>query len=364
MPASNPLIIELEKAVQGDSLDKRIATMKRVTSLFLTSAQHLNDQQMGVFDSVLLHLIKRVENKALAELSISLAPASNAPLGVVQHLARHDDILVAGPILSQSERLSASDLIEIAGKKGQAHLLAISDRVRLVEAVTDILLKRGNNSVFCKLAKNSGAAFSKAGFEFLIDRAKSDETLAETVGQRIDVPRHLLHDLVKKATDAVRKRLLATAPAQLHAEINGALAIISRDVIREVGAENRSSESAQEFVFNLQRRNQLKEPVIADFASKCELEKLTAALALTTSTQFELVDRLMRAIHFGGMLVVCKAAELKWSTVETILVHRHPNHPISFQDLDQAKADFAGLTRPTANRLLGFWQARPEDSPT
>ena len=122
--------------------------------------------------------------------------------------------------------------------------------------------------------------------------------------------------------------------------------------------------SAQEFVFTLQRKNQLKEPVLCDFARKCELEKLSAAIGLMTSVQFELIDRLMRTVNPGGLLLVCKAADLTWATVDTILTNRFPNQPISFQELEQAKADFANLTKPTAIRMLGYWRARPDLSPT
>jgi hypothetical protein len=148
-------------------------------------------------------------------------------------------------------------------------------------------------------------------------------------------------------------------PAELHAELNGVLTTISRGVVHEIGAGIRDIEGAQKFVLALQQNNQLKEPVLCDLANKCELEKLTAALALMTNTKLELVDRLMRAIHCGGLIIACKAADLKWATVDIILRHRLPKHPIAAHELDQAKADFGKLTRPTAIRLLGFWQAQP-----
>ena len=362
--ASNSIIAELEAAVRGGSADKRIATMKRVTELFLNNAEQMDEEQVGLFDIVLVHLARRIESKALEELSHRLAPVRNAPIGVVQHLARHDDISVAEPVLSKSERLTASDLIEIARKKGQRHLLAISSRPVLGEAVTDVLLERGNTDVFCELAQNHGAAFSETGLESLINRAKDNEILAERVGRRVDIPRPILLDLVSKATSAVRIKLLATAPAELHAEIKSMLPKISQAVVDEIGSENRDIENAQEFVGALQQKHQLKEPLLSDFAKKNEIDNLTAALALMTSTRFELIDRLMRTRAHGGLLVVCKAADLKWATVDAILAHRHPNRPIAFQDLEQAKTDFANLTRATAIRLLGFWQAQPDLAPS
>src|ERR1700722_20419237 len=110
MPAvSNSLIIELEEAVQSRSADKRIETLRRITDLFLVEADRLNDEQISLFDDVLGKLIHRIETKALAELSSRLAPIDNAPIDVIRRLARSDEIIVAGPVLKTSARLTASD---------------------------------------------------------------------------------------------------------------------------------------------------------------------------------------------------------------------------------------------------------------
>lgn len=364
MSLPSALINELEAAVQGGSPEKRAFTLQRVTDLFLSGADHFNHEQIDLFDDVLSHLIKRVEIKALAELSQRLAPAPNAPVGVVRQLAKHDDILVAGPVLSQSERLSDADLIEIAKAKGQEHLLAISERLLLDERLTDVLLERGSKQVFYKLAQNHGAFFSKAGFATLVNYAKSDEILAEKVGQRVDVPPKLLHDLVLKATDSVRARLLATAPAEVHAEIKRALDSISNSLMHEVEGESRDFRRARELVLAMQRKNQLNENALNEFVKAGKYEEMVAALALMCSARFELIERLARTMHYGGLLVACKAAGLQWPTVHAILVHRLPQHPIAGHEGEQAKADYAKLSKPTAQKLIGFWLARPGATPS
>jgi uncharacterized protein (DUF2336 family) len=158
--SSGSLIAELEDAVKSGSAEKRVATLRRVTSLFLNESDRLNEQQIGVFDEVLVHLIQRIEIKALVQLSSSLAPLDKAPIEVVRSLARHDEITIAGPVLTRSNRLSEKDLVEIANSKSQAHLLAMSGRSSLTEAVTDVLVKRGDRQVSHRLARNSGARFS------------------------------------------------------------------------------------------------------------------------------------------------------------------------------------------------------------
>src|SRR5208282_2953445 len=114
MEAGQSLISELEDAIQSGSKDKRVDSLRRITDLFVADVDRLNDQQIDVFDDVLCHLIKRIEGKALEELSRRLAPINHAPSDVVRGLARNDDIAVAAPILTQSTRLTDSDLIEIA----------------------------------------------------------------------------------------------------------------------------------------------------------------------------------------------------------------------------------------------------------
>lgn len=253
LPSS--VIAELESAMQNHPLDKRVAALERVTDLFLENAPYINEDQVSLFDDVLLRLIRHVELKALVQLSERLAPAPNAPVGVIRQLARHDDILVAGPVLLQCERLSSADLVEIAKSKGEAHHLAIAGRSLLEEPVTDVLIECGSKHVYYKLAQNHGAIFSKAGFTVLVNYAKSDEFLAEEVSQRLDVPAHLLCELVEKATDVVRKRLLATAPAEVHAVIKRVLSEISDTVIEEAKAETRDFGRARDRVLTLQQQN-------------------------------------------------------------------------------------------------------------
>src|SRR5580658_9478036 len=109
MDIGQSLIAELEDAIESGSKDRRLDTLRRVIDLFVSDADRFNDQQIDVFDDVLSHLIKRIEGRALAELSQRLGPVNNAPLEVVRQLARDDDIAVAAPILTQSRRLSDHD---------------------------------------------------------------------------------------------------------------------------------------------------------------------------------------------------------------------------------------------------------------
>lgn len=357
MTAHNSLIAELEGAINSGSQERRVETLRRVTDLFLNGADRLNEAQISVFDDVLVHLIKRVETKTLAQLSGRLAPVENAPREVVRGLARSDEITVAGPVLTASARLTTSDLVEIAQTKGQAHLLAISERAQIEEAITDQLLSRGDREVTHKLAKNSGAKFSETGFATLVSKAETDETLAKSVGIRLDLPLAVLEALLSKATEAVRTWLLSHAPPAAQSEIQRALAAVSNTVAREVTAP-RDFIRAERLMAGMQKRGELNEAAILNFANASKYEEMVAGLAALCAASIQLIAALMKSDRNEGLLVSCKAAGLKWPAAAAILRNRFSHHSISDHELALAKTDYLTLSQASAQRTLRFWQIR------
>ena len=353
------LIADLESAVQEGRQERRVEVLRKVTDLFLSGADRFNDEHVEVFGDVLTHLTKQVETKALAELGARLAPVENAPADIIQRLARHDEIAVAGPVLAQSARLSDSDLVEIAKSKGSAHLGAISDRKRLAEAVTDVLVERGDADVVRRLSSNAGAAFSRSGMGELAKRAESDAQLAENLGGRVDVPPEVLHDLIAKATEAVRARLIAVAPPENQARIQSVLAAASGAVERAVAAAApRDFRAAEAWIAELKSLNQLNETTVANLARTGQYEEMTAGFASLCGASVAMIEPLMRSASHDGLLIACKAAGIHWQTLSAVLMYRHRGHPCSAMELETARAEFLKLSAGTAQRVFRFWCVR------
>jgi uncharacterized protein (DUF2336 family) len=355
MTTSVSLLAELEDALKNGSPEKRVDTLRRVTSLFLDESDRLNEQQIRVFDDVLVHLIERIETKALIQLSTSLAPVDNAPIEVIRRLSNDDEIEIAGPVLTASNRLSESDLIGIAQSKGQGHLFAISGRASLPVGVTDVLVERGDHQVHHALAKNSGAHFSDSGFATLVKRSETDEALAEKLGLRLDIPLRLLRQLLAKATDLVRSRLLAAATPENQEKIQHALASIASEVGGEV-AKPRNFARSESLVSELNRNGKLNEAVLVDFVNKRQYEEMTATLALFCGARSDLIERLLSNPRHDGLIVACKAAKLTWATVALILKAQFVYHSVSQEELDAAKAAFLELSQSAAQRSIRFMQ--------
>src|ERR1700704_2606408 len=207
------IVDDIKTIINIGSAEKRLATAKHVTDLFLSSAGSFNHEQIELFGDLLERLIKTIEIRAiadvsariaLAEMSVQLAPVAQAPPSVVRRLAMNDEIAIAGPVLTESARLSTEDLVEIAETKGEQHLLAISGRWWLKEVITDALLARRYPTVSRRIVSNPGARVSAAGFAIVVAQAESDPELAVETGIRVDLPSELRQQLLRNATEAVR----------------------------------------------------------------------------------------------------------------------------------------------------------------
>jgi uncharacterized protein (DUF2336 family) len=363
---------EVEAAINAGSAEKHLETIKRVTDLFLLSADTCNGEQIELFGDVLERLIKTIELRALAEVSVrvalaemstQLASVSKAPPSVVRLLARNDEIAIAGPVLTESARLTNEDLIEIAQTRSEPHLLAISGRWWLQEVVTDALLARRYPKVSRRLLNNPGARVSTAGFAILLKQAEADPELAVETGLRVDLPPELRHQLLCQASEAVRSRLLSRAPPHLFEEIRSAIAAASAGADREMAAVRDFGE-ARRLVALLNENGKLNEAALLAFARQRKYGETVAALAELSKSSFEVVRPLMQSLRDDGVLIPCKAAGLDWETVSAVLNSRFTSGSLGPHELANAKAQFAKLTVEDARRLLRFWQVRSSGVPS
>ena len=88
------------------------------------------------------------------------------------------------------------------------HLLAIATRLEVSETVSDKLIASDNKQVLTALVNNTGAKISNSGFGELVKKSAGDDLLSECVASRKDIPEHHFRDLISKASDIVRHRLM------------------------------------------------------------------------------------------------------------------------------------------------------------
>jgi hypothetical protein len=327
----------------------------QVTDLFLSNVDHLSEAQISSVDGVLAGLIGRVEAAMLVDLSEDLSVIGQAPRRTIRALAFHDDPLVAIPVLRRSNGLSEADLLEIVNSGRQQHLLAICDRKAISEKLTDALMRLGDVKVSNALARNAGARFSECGYATLVGRAERDESLAEKVGLRLDLPGNLLRELLGKVADVVLARFLTAPRPVAKAKAEGSVAAVA------VTRPKIDYTAVQKELDVLNRTGKLNDQAVNRFAVRGEYVNVVAALALKADARAEAIELMLDPERLYGLIVACKAARLNWSTT-TMIVRNRPGCPEPTQrELDQCVAIHEALLLSVAqwtirwgtDRLLG-----------
>lgn len=339
--------------------------LKQVLNLFLPNVDRLGESQIAAVDGVLLRVTERVEATILANLSEALSTIERAPRQTIRKLAFHDDPVVAAPVLRKSTCLSEKDLLEIASSRGQQHLLAISDRKALNEALTDALMRFGDVNVSNALARNAGARFSECGYATLVGRAERDEGLAEKLGLRLDIPGSLLRELLDKVADVVRARFLTAPRPVVREKIQGSVRGSVRGSVAAIAGQNSVARpkaidytQAQSEVVALNRAGKLNDSIVNRFAVRGEYNNVVAALALKADVKIEAIEPLLGSDRLYGLIVACKAARLSWSTTTMIIRNRPGCPPATQRELEQCIAVFEGLLLSVAQWTVRFGSDR------
>jgi uncharacterized protein (DUF2336 family) len=264
---------------------------------------------------------------------------------------------VAAPVLSRSEALSDADLVANASTQGQGHLQAIAQRRTVSEAITEILIERGEPSVVRTVADNAGARFSDGGFRELVARAVGDAQLALRVGMRDDIPRHHFLRLLETASASVCARIRAANPGFADA-VKDAVTEVVDDINLELRNKSRDHAKAKWRVKQLQNWRDLGEGSVHAAARAQNFERAAAALSALASCPIETAERAILNENPGVVQVIAKAAGCSWATVKALLLMRAADRRMSEKDIAQAREDFERLETRTAKRVLEFHHER------
>ena len=346
-------IRELDAAVAHVAPDRRAHVLGQVTDLFVLHAATYSADEIALFDDVIARLAAEIEVEARILLAHRLAKVPNAPRNVIRMLAFDDCVDVASPVLTHSEQLPESILVENAQTKSQKHLFAISRRSTLGEPVTDVLVERGDRTVVISVAGNTGARFSEKGYLGLIKRSAGDDMLAERLGERREIPAHLFLKLLAVASEQVRARLRASHPQAL-AEIDRVVETVAGRIRSRVAAVPRNYKDSLEALGDRLIAGRLGEGDLVKFCQAGKFEDAVVTLALLAQVPVPLIDRAMHAERPDVLLAVTRAINLKWSTVKLVLQLRAAPHVLPPDELQRSLAAFEHMSPVTAAHLMRF----------
>jgi uncharacterized protein (DUF2336 family) len=307
------LINEIQDISVSGLTKRQLRALTRITDLFVAGSARYTRQQTELFDEVFKILVAVVELKTRVKLAHHVATNTNAPAALVRAFAFDEAIDVAAPVLSQSTALSESDLVVHASTQSQDQLYAIAQRRTLGEAITEILIERGEPVVVHTVAKNAGARISDGSFGELIARAGDDAELALHVGMRRDIPRHHFLRLLETASASVCGEIVAANPQFTYA-VQGAVTEVIDGINLDIRNRSRDHARAKAKVRRLKDWKEFGEVNVHSAACAQNFEQTVMALSVLACCPIEMVERAVLSENPGVVQVIAKAACCSWAT--------------------------------------------------
>ena len=359
MAVTASFLAELDEAVARGNPESCLRALWHAADVLIAGTY--SEEQIWTFGEVFGRLAQEIETSARAKLAGKLACSPNAPYALTRQMASDDCIDVAWPILSQSERLDTETLLACAKSKSQQHLLAISKRQAVPEAVTDVLVVRGSTEVVTSVASNTGANFSNSGFLHLVRRSEGDSILAESVGLRKDIPRQLFHQLIAKACEEVRQKLQKERP-DIETQIHRVVVDVTGAIHARFGPASKDYFTAKRTVAKLHERGELTEDKVFELAHSLKFNETTVALSLLCQLPIDIAERALIEKDREPALILAKSLDFSWPTTMALLFLGAANYRITAGELERLQLDFHRLNVKACREVVTIYRARKEEA--
>ena len=338
------------------SSENRRALLRELTEHFFGASSRTGTED-ELYGAVLSELSANMETAVRAELSARFALSPDAPRGLIRRLA-NDEAAVADAILRASTVLTDDDLLGVVRAHGQDHLRAVSSRPGVSEAISDVIVERGDDETLETLLRNDGAHLSRAASETAVERAKVNPALHAAAVERAALPADLLNDMYFVVEARLRQRILEQNASMDPVLLESALAAGRTRVATDDGALPADYAESLAYVDELRAANQLSPRMLARFLRAGSRTSFLVALAQLSDIDFHTASQIVERRELDALAVVCKSADLDRALFLTYAV------VILNDDGDAiAKAHgyarlYSELTRDAALRTVRFWRMR------
>lgn len=342
-------------AEEGSS-EKRRALLRELTEHFFgASARSATEDTL--YGSVLTSLAADMETAVRAELSARFANAPNAPHALIRRLA-NDEAAVAEAVLTTSPVLTDEDLLGVVRKHGQEHMRAVSARPSVSEAVSDVIVERGDDETLGTLLRNDGAQLSRKSSEAAVERARTNPALHEAAVSRASLPADLLNEMYFVVEARLRTRILEQNARMDPALLESALAAGRARIATDDGALPADYAECSAYVEELKAAGQLTPRMLARFLRSGGTTSFLIALAQLSDIDFHTARQIVERRELDALAVVCKSADLDRALFLTYAVVLLNDDGDAMAKAHSYARMYAELTKDAALRTLRFWRMR------
>ena len=270
--------------------------------------------------------------------------------------------MVARPLLERSAALSEGELMAVAEIHGQDHLKAISRRPVVSEAISEVIVERGDDATLGVLLGNEGAELSREAHEAAVDRAEANPDLHEAVVNRRSLPVDLLNEMYFVVEGKLRGKILERNAEVDPAALEAALSAGRNRVAAKDGALPADYAAAERDVQALVARKALSPKALASMLRNREATKFMVALAELSGIDFYTARLILDRRELDALAIVCKAADFERSLFLTFAVLMLDRDADPMGRAKEYGDLYAELPRESAQRTLRFWRMRRQST--
>lgn len=351
-----PTFEKMEELAKDDSSESRRELLRALTDLFLENRDQNTDESGEAFGDIVGRVLDDVVEEARAEFSARVATTGELPKDIILKLA-WDTFEVASPVLEHSAALTDEDLIEVAAKQSDDHLLAISRRSELNESVTDVLIERGGNGVIHSVASNPGAQFSTQGYGTLASKAQDDEKLQATLVDRPDVTPVVASQL-EPFLNAQLKRRLAKSLKESNGDVAGLVAKAKDRVEQALVGKKRDQVDVVKLISKVKAGEITISDATGKFAKKKRPVPLSSLIAGLAELPDKMISNAMLKVNGMPIAITCRALKIDPETFAEIAKMRCDILKLPSSSGERLSAQYIELDEVDAERTLRFLKVR------
>ena len=339
-------LAKLADLAKDSSIAGRKSLIATLTDMYLAAGDARGEQISFLFGDIALKLLGQLEEETRAALAERVCADDMAPHQLMLHLAQ-DSASVAEPVLQNSPVLLPEDLVAIASTASMDHLGAIAGRESVEQAVTAVLVDRGDQTVLSKVAENKGADFSEASFFVILEKAGDVEQIQAALMVRPDLPQEAGRMLLPKLSDDLKKRV-----SSLGADNKLAKLINERAEKARAKQLERLKIQTSALVKEIDSGKMLVDDVVRRIARSGKPSELGMLLAGVSKLPFDAVSQLLFSQNDKPLVIVCKAVGVTTESYKDVLMMRAQRLRIDGMELNEAIQRFGLMSVEGACRSL------------
>ena len=345
----------LARLTMENSDEGRQKLLREVTDMFMESPETLNEREIAYFGEIMNGMVGQVETMVRQHLSETISSVSNAPHDLILSLA-NDELDIAFSVLQNSEVLQDNDLVKIAEKRSQEHLNAIAQRAMVGETITDVLVKKGDDTVLGTLAGNNGAQFSRGGMETIVDRARDNDDLELSLVKRKDVPADLAQDVFWRVSSAMREKILSQNEELDESQVDELFQEAEKWFSEQKGKTPLNQ--AEKYIIRKEKLGQLDAGLLLSLIRQDKIPEFVAGLGRLININTDIVRQAVFDPESEKLAIICKAAEIDFDVFGEYIYCINLNEETEEKDMDALLGVYKRVDTKIAQRTLRFLRTR------